>query len=99
MVYELHLTYRDPCCNDTVRITVYTAGEICAEICKTAAYEAHWFNRHASLDGPFPFQHGTFPGRSFVHGCISTMAIGHRKLVYQGRVGDAAYTATVRRFS
>jgi hypothetical protein len=94
MVFELHLSYHDPCCNDTVRITVYTAGEICAEICKTAAYEAHWARHHVD---PFPFHHGSFPGRSFVLGCISTMAIGHRKLVYQGRVGDAAYTATLRR--
>ncbi len=97
--FELHISYRDPCWHDTARITVYTAGEICAEICRTSAYEAHWARHHTTIDGPFPFPAGTFPSRSFIQGCITKLTINQRKLVYHGRVGDAAYIVTVRRIA
>ena len=108
--YMLHITYRDPCFRDAVRITTYTAGDICAEIRNTGAYAEHWarrrdarqlccHSRHATLDGPFPFPptYNDWPSRSFVYGSISTMAIGHRKYLVQ--VGDcnASYSVTVQR--
>lgn len=97
--YMLHITYRDACFHDTVRITTYTAGDICAEIRNTGAYAEHWNRRHVTLDGPFPFppDYHDWPSRSFIQGAISTMAIGHRKYLMQIRIGDAAYTATVQR--
>ena len=89
-----------PCYQDRLRLTVYSAGEICAEICKIGAYEAHWALRHPiTIDGPFPFVVGEFPNRAFVAGLIRGLAIGQRRYVYQSRVGDASYTAIVQRFS
>jgi hypothetical protein len=99
--YMLHITYRDPCFRDAVRITTYTAGDICAEIRNTGAYAEHWDSRHATLDGPFPFPptYNDWPSRAFVYGSISTMAIGHRKYLFQVKEGDASYSVTVQRIA
>ena len=64
------------------------------------AYEEHWVRRHpVTLDGPFPFIAGEFPNRAFVHGVMQGIAIGQRRYVYQRRVGEASYTAILRRIS
>jgi hypothetical protein len=98
--YELQLTYTDPCYQDRLRLTVYSAGEVCAEICKVGAYEAHWARRHpVTIDGPFPFVAGNFPARAFVQSVMRGVAIGQRRYVYQSRVGEASYTAVIRRIS
>jgi hypothetical protein len=96
--YELQLTYRDPCYQDRLRLTVYTAGEVAAQICRIGAYEDHWARRHpVTIDGPFPLLVGEFPNRAFIAAAIRGLAIGQRKYLHQSHVGSVSYTAVLRR--
>lgn len=98
--YTLHLTYSDPCYQDRLRLIVFSAAEICAEICKVGTYEEHWAKRHpVTIDGSFPFVASSFPTRAFVVGILRGLAVGQRRYVYQSRIDNASYTAIVQRLS
>jgi hypothetical protein len=97
--YELVLVYRDGCLHERISITIYTAGDICAQIRNTGVAEDHWNRHHRTLTGEFPFSAHTaqWPSRAFVQTAMTGLSIGRRAYLYQSSVGDAAYTAILRR--